>query len=125
MLSTQGKKNIIATKDVTGEVTADLYGVTFKEALDAVLTSTGFAYEQKGNLIQVMTIEQKAAIVAARRKTKVKVFHLSYITAVDAKALIAPILSSEATVSITPAASTGIPTSVPPTSHLACQTTSR
>src|SRR6476620_8242743 len=42
MLSLQSQKNIIASKDVRGTVTANLYNVTIKEALDAILKSNGF-----------------------------------------------------------------------------------
>src|SRR5215204_6461991 len=41
MLSLQSQKNIIASKDVRGTVTANLYNVTIKEALDAILKSNG------------------------------------------------------------------------------------
>ncbi len=111
MLSTQGRKNIIATKEVTGEVTADLYGVTFTEALEAVLKSTGFVYVQKDNFIYVYTPEQLAEIHKAQRKVSMEVFHLSYITAKDAKVLIQPVLSDQGAVALTPEASTGIETS--------------
>ena len=85
LLSTRSETNIIATKDVTGTVTADLYGVTFAEALDAVLKSAGFEYIRKGNFVYVMTPKEKAEREAALRKTTVKVFKLNYINAKDAK----------------------------------------
>jgi len=111
LLSTQGRKNIIATKEVTGKVTANLYGVTFKEALEAVLGSTGFVYRERGNFIYVYTPKQLEEIAKAERKMAVRVFRLAYATADDAKALIAPILSSEGTVAVTPSAAVGIATS--------------
>jgi type IV pilus assembly protein PilQ len=108
LLSTQGKKNIVATQEVTGEVTADLYGVSFEEALDAVMRSTGFVYEQKGNFVYVYTPEQYKAIKEAERKLEVLVYHLAYLTAADAQVLIAPALSKKGQVAVTPAAATGI-----------------
>src|SRR5439155_25246210 len=42
MLSLQSQKNIVASKDVSGKVTANLYGVTVKEALDAILKANGY-----------------------------------------------------------------------------------
>ena len=41
MLSIQSQKNIIASNNVTGVVSANLYDVTFNEALDAILRVNG------------------------------------------------------------------------------------
>jgi type IV pilus assembly protein PilQ len=111
LLSTQGKKNIIASKEVSGKVTADLYGVTFEEALDAVLSATGFTYVKKDGFIYVMTMQQKEALIKASRKTEQATFYLSYVTAKDAKALIEPVLSTDGKMTITPDAEVGIATS--------------
>jgi len=111
LLSTQGRKNIVATRDVAGKVSADLYGVTFKEALEAVLRSSGFVYEEKGNFIYVYTPKQLEDIRLAERKIAARLFHLSYVTANDAKTLITPALSKDGAISVTPAAAVGISTS--------------
>ena len=108
LLSTQGKKNIVATKDVAGKVTADLYDVTFKEALEAVLESSGFVYREKGNFIYVYTRPELEKIQAAERKMEVRSFRLAYITANDAKSLIQPAMSKDGTIAITPAPQMGI-----------------
>ena len=104
LLSTQGRKNIVATKEVTGTVTADLYGVTFTEALEAVLKASGFVYREKDGFIYVYTAQQLDEVVKSERKMGQRIFRLAYITAADAKTLIAPVLSSEAKISMTPAA---------------------
>ncbi len=111
LLSTQGRRNIVATKEVTGEVTADLYDVTFKEALDAIMRSTGYVYEEKANFVYIYTAKQLQDIKKSERVLEVKVFRLSYLTANDARALIAPALSEDGIVALTPEALTGIPTS--------------
>lgn len=107
-LSDKLRKNIIATKEVTGNVTADLYDVTFKEALEAILRSAGYVYVEKGNFIYIMTPEQKAAAESEARELAVRTFELSYVRAADAQALIAPALSSSGQVTTTPPAETGI-----------------
>ncbi|MDP7637934.1 MAG: hypothetical protein QF577_10355, partial [Phycisphaerae bacterium] len=107
-LSMLSQKNIIATKEVEGRVTATLYDVTFDEALDSVITSSGFVYRVKGKFIYVYTPQQLTDILKAQRKIAVKTFRLSYITAADAKVLIAPALSSGGSISVTPASSVGI-----------------
>ena len=108
LLSTQGKRNIIATKEVQGTVTADLYGVTFEQALRAVLASSSLDYIDEDGFIYVHTPEQKDAIMKAKVQPVVRVFHLSYITAADAQVLVAPALSASGSVAVTPAASMGI-----------------
>jgi type IV pilus assembly protein PilQ len=111
LLSTQGRKNIVATKEVTGTVTADLYGVTFKEALDAVLQASGFVYREKDGFVYVYTAKQLEDVLKGERKMGRRVFHLAYVTATDAKTLIAPVLSKEAVISATPDAAVGVATS--------------
>ena len=108
LLSTQGKRNIIATKEVAGTVTADLYGVTFEQALKAVLASSGLDYMDEDGFIYVHTPEQKQAIMKSKIEPVVRVFHLSYITAADAQVLVAPALSESGTVAVTPASAIGI-----------------
>jgi len=111
LLSSEGQKNIVATKEVTGKVTADLYGVTFQEALDAVVKSAGYVYEVDGNFIYVMTVEQQRKANEAKRQLTVGTFRLAYLTAADAKVLIAPALSRDGMVAVTPSSTTGISTS--------------
>ena len=108
LLSNQGRKNIVATKEVGGKVSADLYGVTFKEALDAILRTTGFKYEEKGNFVFVYTPEQLEKMKKDERKMASRTFRLTYINATDAKTLLAPALSPDAIVAITPASEIGI-----------------
>jgi len=111
LLSTQGRKNIVATKEVTGTVTADLYGVTFQQALEAVLEASGFVYREKDGFIYVSTAKQKDDAIKAERMMASRVFRLAYITAADAKTMIAPLLSSEGSITSTPDAAIGVPES--------------
>lgn len=108
LLSAQSKRNIVATREIGGKVTADLYGVTFKEALDAVLRASSYVYEEKGNFIYVYTPEQLEKIRKAERKMGVQTFKLTYVTATDARTLVSPALSAEGSIAITPASGTGI-----------------
>jgi type IV pilus assembly protein PilQ len=111
LLGTQSRKNIIATKGVSGTVTADLYGVTFQEALEAILASSGFVYTEEGNFIYVMTPKQLEEQIQAKRRLRTKVFRLAYVRATDAKTAIQDILSEKGKIAITPDAGTGIQTS--------------
>src|SRR5438874_2763700 len=108
MLSLQSQKNIIASKDVRGTVTANLYNVTIKEALDAILKSNGFGYREKGNFIYVYTSKELADIEKSERQTKTEVFHLHYSPASNVMSVIKPMLSNEGTLAFTVAAGKGI-----------------
>lgn len=57
ILSIKSGLNIITTPDVTGVVTVQLNNVPWKEALSVILSTYGYAFEQKGNIIIVSTIE--------------------------------------------------------------------
>jgi type II secretory pathway component HofQ len=68
LLSTQAHKSIVASKEVTGTVTADLYGVTFPQALEAILKAQGFVYREKDGIISVYTPQQLQEVLKAERQ---------------------------------------------------------
>ncbi len=110
-LSMQGGVNIIPTREVGGRVTATLHKVTFEEALESVLVSSGMKYRKKGKFIYIYTAKQMFAIMKAEKLASIrtKSYKLSYITSTDAQVLIAPALSGAGSVtSATPASATGI-----------------
>ncbi|MFG0260300.1 MAG: hypothetical protein ACF8LK_08100, partial [Phycisphaerales bacterium JB041] len=93
MLSLQSERNIVASNDVSARVTANLYGVTFHEALDAILHVNGYGYIEKGNFIYVYPAEVLEQIEQASRQVEGKVFNLNFISAVDAADFVTPLLS--------------------------------
>ena len=108
MLSLQLQKNILPSKEVRGTVTANLYDVTVREALDAILKANGFDYREKGNVIYVYTAKEVQEMEKANRVTKTEVFRLYYTPAANAAVMIKPVLSAEAQVAMTTAAVAGI-----------------
>lgn len=106
MIGGQAHVTIVPSKEVRGTVPAmDLYSVTVPEALEAILTSNGFGYEQKGNIVYVFSDKE----LADRKKLDLEtdVYRLYYINADDAMKVVKPALSEEGKVSSTPASSTG------------------
>ncbi|MGQ0628674.1 MAG: secretin and TonB N-terminal domain-containing protein [Phycisphaerales bacterium] len=93
LLSIQSQRNIILSRNVQGKVSADLYNVTFDEALDAILNVNGFIYEKKGNFIYVRTLEEQREIEKSRSRRVVKIIRLSYLNATDAAEFVKPMLS--------------------------------
>jgi len=100
LLSIQGKRNIVPSPKVSGTVTANLYDVTFHEALDAILQQNGAGYIEKGNFIFVYTFDELQKIKDAERKVAHRIFKLDYITAQDASTFITPLLSSAGSIAI-------------------------
>lgn len=95
MLSIQSKKNIITSKSVSATVTANLYDVTFYEALDAILRVNGYGYIEEGNFIYIYTHAELEEIERARRQTESRIFDLEFLSASDAHELIIPLLSED------------------------------
>jgi type IV pilus assembly protein PilQ len=93
MLSIQSRKNIITSKNVSATVTANLYDVTFHEALDAILRVNGYRYIEQGNFIYVYTEAEYAQIEKDSRKTESRIFELNYLSGTDANEFVTPLLS--------------------------------
>ncbi len=108
MLSLQSQRNIIASKDVHGTVTANLYDVTVQQALDAILHANGYVYREKGNFIYVYTAKELQDIEKAERHVQTQVFRLYYTPAANAATMIKPVLSSTGQVAVTTPAVTGL-----------------
>ncbi len=107
-LADKTRKNIITSKSVGGKVTANLYGVTFTEAMDAILHANGYAYRERGNFIYVYTTKELTDVVRSERKLTMQTFRLSYVTAAAAKDMLKPALSEDAVVSVSMPAQIGI-----------------
>ncbi|HEY8750284.1 MAG TPA: hypothetical protein VIM11_20030 [Tepidisphaeraceae bacterium] len=108
MLSLQSQRNIVASKEVHGTVTANLYEVTVREALDAILHANGYDYREKGSFIYVYTTKEIQEMEQAQRVKKTEVFRLFYTPAANAKTLIMPVLSNDAQVALTTPSKAGL-----------------
>lgn len=95
MLAIQGRRNIIASNSVSGVVSANLYDVTFNEALESILRVNGFAYVEEGNFVYVYTNDELETIEKARLKTQSRIYELQYLSAVDADEFVKPLLSAD------------------------------
>ncbi|QQE13277.1 hypothetical protein JD969_07415 [Planctomycetota bacterium] len=107
LLSIQSKRNIIASRNVSGEVSANLYGVDFYEALDAILESNGFGYREKGNFIYVYTQDELKVLDEMDRRVVTKIVKLNYMNSADMSAFLQPLLSQAGTVTTVGPVATG------------------
>ncbi len=104
MIGSASQKNIIPSRQVRGVVNVNLFNVTFREALDAVLKANDFAYEEQGAFIYVYTRKEFEQLQAAARKTETRVFQVNYVSAADVKSLVDSLLSDDGQITVTPAA---------------------
>jgi type IV pilus assembly protein PilQ len=95
MLSYQARSNIVASTSVQGTVSANLYGLTLGEALDAILTPNQYAYRQVGRTIFVGT---PAEVAAPPPPPDTRVFRLRYISKTEALAAVGAVLSPDGSV---------------------------
>lgn len=100
MLAIQSRRNIITSKRVGSvSVTANLFDVTFYEALESILHIASLCYDEQGNFIYVMTCEEKLQRENANRVMEDRVFYLDHISPADAEALAKPLLSDNGNMS--------------------------
>ncbi|MDD4907769.1 MAG: secretin N-terminal domain-containing protein [Candidatus Omnitrophica bacterium] len=80
--------NLVSTKDIKGSITLTLNNVTVNEALEAILTVSGYAYHRKGNLIYIYPAAGTEDVGLITTSLMLK-----YLTADDASALLTKSLS--------------------------------
>ncbi len=89
ILSYKSGLNIVTGPEVTGLVTIKLKDVPWRQALEVILQTYGYAYEQKGNIITVTTIEnmkkrrEDAMVLSEQEPLVNKRFVLNYAKAAD------------------------------------------
>ncbi len=87
ILALKSGVNIVTGPEVTGLVTIQLKDVPWKRALEVILETYGYGYQQKGEIISVTTIEnlkkrrEDAQLLAEQEQLVTKTFVLNYATA--------------------------------------------
>jgi type IV pilus assembly protein PilQ len=109
LLSRQYQLNVIASKNVKGKVTADLYNVSIDQVLDAICRANGLKWTREDNSIYINTAEEATAIKADESRLVTEVFPLNYLTGEDAVKLIAPAVSPKATSAANTPSEKGLP----------------
>ena len=109
LLSIQSQRNIIASRGVeNAKVSADLYGVSFEDALKAILEPNGFGYVEEGNFIYVLTKEELAERENINRKLTTKIMRLDYLRAEEAAGFVTPMLSDRGAITASGTVDAGI-----------------
>jgi len=91
--------NIVAAPDVTGVVNIELKDVPWQKALDVILSTYGYGFVRKDNIISVMTIEnlkkyrEDSLALEAQEPLISRTFPLSFAKAQDAMKVIDKLIS--------------------------------
>ncbi len=110
IISLKSGIDIVAGSDVEGLVTIKLTNVPWEEALDIILRTYGFAYERKGKIVRVMTLD-----AISQEALVTEVFPLDYATAKEVPDVIAEMLSDRGKVKFDERTNTIIVTDIPTT----------
>lgn len=98
--------NIVASPEVAGVVTMRLQNVHWLDALKTIISTYGYGYDQKENIIMVapldkLTEQKKQEVELSQvQPTLTEVFALKYIDAADAQRAIEPQLSSRGKITV-------------------------
>lgn len=104
ILSYKSGVNIVTGPEVTGLVTIKLKDVPWKRALEVILETYGYGYEQKDNIITITTIEslkkrrEDASILAEQEPLITETFILNYAKAADVIASLDKIKTARGTI---------------------------
>jgi type IV pilus secretin PilQ/predicted competence protein len=79
MLSVKRRVSIVAGPQVTGEISLNLYDVTFEEALRAILDVSGCTATYKGDVILVTGALEKGQLPLDTADMHIRVFKLDYL----------------------------------------------
>ena len=82
--------NIIASDDVEGKVSLYLENVSVQSSLEAILTTNGFAYIHKDNVVYVLPAEK---LGEDKVKTVTRVFFLQYLDAAEVEDSLSEVFS--------------------------------
>ena len=91
--------NIVAAPDVTGVVNIELKDVPWQKALDVILSTYGYGFDRKGNIITVMTVEnlkkyrEDSLSMESQESLVSKTFSLSFGKAEDVMKIIDKMIS--------------------------------
>ena len=86
--------NLVASMDVKGKVTISLKEVTLGEALDAILSTNGYSFTRKGNIIYISPSGTEGVQLFSEP------ISLKYLKAVDAQNLLRKVLSPKGDIKV-------------------------
>jgi type IV pilus assembly protein PilQ len=102
------KRNIVISNKVSGRISIDLYGVTFEEALNAIMRAGNLTARTEGAFIYVQTPEEAGKSFDPEKKLTSCVFHLFYAGASEVIKLLKTMSSPDGSLATTSTVEKGI-----------------
>ncbi len=110
MLGQMAGKNILAGTGISGKISANLNDVTVQEALEGLLRSHGYAFEERDNFIFVMTAEEAEQRRQRQRQIITKIYRPHYVSVKELQSLVTPLMTEGVgKIAVTAANEVGIP----------------
>jgi type IV pilus assembly protein PilQ len=97
-LSIKKKLNIVTGQDVSGKVSINLYDIPLKDALDAIITTNGYSYIRRDNILFVTKSGEDPEEDSLGKE--VRTFKLKYADIDEVEKVITRFLSSSARITI-------------------------
>jgi type IV pilus assembly protein PilQ len=101
--------NIIASKNVTGPVSANLTGVDIETALAAILKTTGYVAAREGDIVFIGAPADLAQMNQIQDRIVTRVYRPNYTKAADLQVLFTPLLSPEGKLTVSTPSQVGMP----------------
>jgi type II secretory pathway component GspD/PulD (secretin) len=111
LIAEKANINIIAGREVAGEVTLRLKNVDLWEALDAVLEASGFTYREEEGIIRVIKAKELGEVKMPLLETKI--IFLKFAKAEDVKKAFEHLLSASGTMEVDATSNALIVTDIP------------
>lgn len=86
--------NLVTGTDIKGKITVNLKNVTLEEALDAILTASGYAHVQKGNIIYISAGSAEGIDMSS------EAVFLKYLKAAEAQNLLRKVISAKGDIKV-------------------------
>lgn len=106
-LAIQARRNIVPSFGTERLVTANIYGVSFAEALTGLLEPNGLGFVEKGDFIFVYTLQEMTEREEGGFGTEPRLIELNYLRSEDARKYAQPMLSSSGSIEVTTDVVTG------------------
>lgn len=97
LISKKSGRNIVASQGINGRVSLYLNNTEINEVLFTLTDAYGWALDEEGEIIKVMTAEEyeKKYGIPYGKKLKTKMFRLTYVKAVDVQAVLNQVKSNK------------------------------
>ena len=92
LAETQGL-NLITEESVDAQLNTTLHRVPFRDALDVILSTSGYTWVRNRNVIQVTNISNSQNLAPETQGRQVEVFQLDFVSATDVNSVVQTMLS--------------------------------